>query len=388
MTFDELQLAFKERYQTGEGNLKAVFAPGRINLIGEHTDYNGGYVLPCAISNGTWLLAQSNSGGVLRFLSLNFSETAEIPIDKIGEKSKVSWVNYPLGVINQLLARGLKLTGLDMLFYGNIPNGAGLSSSASIEVATATLLNHCFNLGINDLEIVKLSQKAEVEFVGVNCGIMDQFAVTINRKNHALFLDCRTLDFELVPLAFDGYKIVICNTGIKRQLAQSKYNERVAECAKAIDFIKQVHPVDYLGQLTLSQYNSLKHLITDSAIRRRVTHVVTENQRVLDAVNALKNGNIKLFGSLMNASHHSLRYDYEVTGKELDVMVEEALKVDGVLGARMTGAGFGGCAITILNETAVDSFIDQVGERYKNKTGFIPEFYISETNDGAKMIFL
>ncbi len=386
MDFSNLQKRFPELYPSSGEGLVSAFAPGRVNLIGEHTDYNNGYVLPCAISTGTWLLARKNDDGLLRFASLNFNDSAEIPIEDVSGKSRVNWVNYPLGVINQLIAEGLKLSGLDLLFFGNIPNSAGLSSSASIEVVTATLLNHVFGLGINKTEIVKLSQKAENEFIGVNCGIMDQFAVTINQKNHALFLNCRTLGYELVPLKLDGYRIVILNTGKTRQLAESKYNERVAECARAVQYLSTIKPISSLGELTFQEFVGFRHIIPDITIRKRAHHVVSENQRVLDAVNALKNNNLRLFGSLMNASHNSLRYNYEVTGDELDTIVEAARNVDGVLGARMTGAGFGGCAVSIVDEQNVPLFIQQVAERYTRKTGLTPEFYVSETNHGAYII--
>lgn len=386
MDLINLQKRFNELYPTSGGDLSAAFAPGRVNLIGEHTDYNNGYVLPCAISTGTWLLARKNNETLLRFASLNFGDTAEIPLENISVKSRVKWVNYPLGVINQLINRGLKLYGLDLLFYGNIPNSAGLSSSASIEVVTATLLNHFFGLDINKVDIVKLSQKSENEFIGVNCGIMDQFAVTINRKDHTLFLNCRTLSYELVPLKLDGYRIVILNTGKQRLLAESKYNERVAECARAVQFLKTMKPISSLGELTFQEFIDFRHIIADITIRKRAHHVVSENQRVLDAVKALKNNNLRLFGSLMNASHNSLRYNYEVTGDELDAIVDAARNVDGVLGARMTGAGFGGCAVSIVAEKNIPLFIDQVGERYSKKTGLTPEFYVTETNHGACII--
>jgi galactokinase len=297
------------------------------------------------------------------------------------------WVNYPLGVIDQLKSHGLKPTGLDMLFWGNIPNSAGLSSSASIETVTAKALNDMFDLGLGMVDLVKLCQKAENQFVGVNCGIMDQFAVGMGKKDHAVFLNCATLDYELVPLVLGDYRVVIMNTNKQRGLADSKYNERVKECRQAVEYLQKSKPIQSLGELTYQEFVDLKHLIPDITIRKRAKHVVSENQRTLDAVTALKNNNLKMFGQLMNASHNSLRFDYEVTGDELDAIVEEARMVEGVLGARMTGAGFGGCAVSLVHHKAVDHFEEYVGEKYTQRTGLTPQFYISEIGDGTKKMF-
>jgi galactokinase len=331
-------------------------------------------------------LARKNNLDTIRFISGNFKQTAEIHLNAITQKHEVDWINYPLGVINELLDKGLQPTGLDLYFWGNIPAGAGLSSSASIEVVTAVVLNQLFNLNLSIIELVKLAQRAENNFVGVQCGIMDQFAVGLCEKNKALFLNCMTNEYELIPLELNNFKIVIANTGKQRQLAASKYNERVAECAKAVDFISRKKPIKSLGELTYQEFVDLSHIIPDITIRKRAKHVVSENQRVLDAVNALKAGNLRLFGSLMNASHNSLRYDYEVTGDELDIIVEEARNVEGVLGARMTGAGFGGCAVNLVNEMQVDAFIGIAGKNYEKRTGLKPEFYVSGAGDGAKII--
>ncbi|MBE0637244.1 MAG: galactokinase [Bacteroidales bacterium] len=386
MNLNQLKSAFHDRYPGGVDQLLIAFAPGRVNLIGEHTDYNGGFVLPCAISFGTWLLMRKNNDNLLRLASGNFDLSAEIPIEKVNQKNEVSWVNYPLGVINELIELGLNLSGLDLFFYGNIPSGAGLSSSASIEVVTAAALNQLYGLNLNLVDLVVLSQRAENRFVGVNCGIMDQFAVGLSKKGHALFLNCHSLNYELPPLNLGTYRIAIANTGKKRQLAESKYNERVSECDKAVEYISKVKPIGSLGELSYQEFVDLSHIIPDIIIRKRAKYVVSENQRVMDAVNALAKGNLRLFGSLMNASHNSLRFDYEVTGEELDVIVEEARNVEGVLGARMTGAGFGGCSVNIVAGSQLENFISQVGENYFKKTELHAEFYISETGDGVKIV--
>lgn len=374
------------RFGTEGKSPEAFFSPGRVNLIGEHTDYNNGFVFPCALTYGTYLLIRKNNLKVCRFASDNMSESFEIPIDKLSEKMPGKWVNYPLGVFDQLKGKGLKPTGLDMLFWGNIPNSAGLSSSASIETVTAKALNDLFGLGLGMVDLVKLCQKAENLFVGVSCGIMDQFAVGMGKKDHAVFLNCATLDYELVPLVLGDYRIVIMNTNKQRGLADSKYNERVKECRQAVEYLQKGKPINSLGELTYQEFVDLKHLIPDITIRKRAKHVVSENQRTLDAVTALKNNNLKTFGQLMNASHNSLRFDYEVTGDELDAIVEEARLVEGVLGARMTGAGFGGCAVSLVHHEAVDHFIDYVGKKYAERTGLTPQFYVSEIGDGTKKL--
>ena len=362
------------------------FAPGRVNLIGEHTDYNNGYVLPCALKFGTWLLIRKRNNDIINLVSENFKYTTNIPFPNINKKHGTEWVNYPLGVINQLQAKGLKPEGVDMLYFGNIPTGSGLSSSASIEVVTAEAFNDLFNLNLGEVEIVKLSQKAENEFVGVNCGIMDQFAVGMGKADYAIFLDCGTLNYQLVPLELQDYKIVISNTNKQRKLAGSKYNERVAECAMAVKHLNKVRPLQTLSELTFQEFIDLKQHIPDITIRKRAKHVVSEDQRVLDAVKALKENNLKIFGELMNASHNSLRYDYEVTGRELDILSELARKRKGVLGSRMTGAGFGGCTVSLVRETDIENFILEVGQTYHELTGLKAEFYISEVGDGVRRV--
>ncbi len=382
----KLHQSFQTRFGNDDKKPDAFFSPGRVNLIGEHTDYNNGFVFPCALTYGTYLLIRKNDTGICRFASDNMTESFEIKTDKLAEKLPGKWVNYPLGVIDQLKNRGLTPTGWDMLFWGNIPGSAGLSSSASIETVTAKALNDAYYLGLEMIDLVKLSQKAENEFVGVNCGIMDQFAVGMGKKDHAVFLNCETLDYELVPLVLGDYRIVIMNTNKSRGLADSKYNERVKECSQAVDFLSKRKPIGSLGELSYQEFVDLKHLIPDITIRKRAKHVVSENQRTLDAVAALKNNNLKTFGQLMNASHNSLRFDYEVTGNELDAIVEEARMVEGVLGARMTGAGFGGCAVSLVHKDSVEKFKTHVEKNYTKRTGLKPIFYISEIGDGTKKI--
>lgn len=386
MDLNQLKNSFIQQFGGSSEGLKIYFSPGRVNLIGEHTDYNNGYVLPCAITYGSYLLIRKRDDNRIRMASENFDYGGEFSPSDLANKLPGNWMNYPLAVFDQFIKKGFRPGGLNMLFAGNIPNGAGLSSSASIEMVTAFMLNDVYGLAYSMLDLVKMSQKAENEFVGVNCGIMDQFAVGMGKKDCALFLDCGTLDYELVPLDLTGYKIVIANTNKKRGLADSKYNERVAECAKAVAYLSKSKAIKTLSDLSFPEFIHNKHLIPDITIRKRAKHVLSENHRVLDAVNALREDKLPLFGKLMNASHNSLRYDYEVTGMELDVMVEEARKIDGVLGARMTGAGFGGCAIALVEEDRVAFFKYQVGKKYKERTGLEAEFYISEIGDGTAAI--
>jgi galactokinase len=383
MDFVKLKDSFFQHFGKPELPINIYFAPGRVNLIGEHTDYNMGYVLPCALTYGTYLLIRKNTDNVIRLVSENFEFKAEVPLDSVNQKQGSEWVNYPLGVLTQLLEHGFEPNGMDLLYFGNIPNGAGLSSSASIEVVTAMAIDHIFSLGLDKVDLVKLSRKAENDFIGVNCGIMDQFAVGMGKKNHAIFLDCGTLDYELVPLDLGDYKIVIANTNKQRGLADSKYNERVSECQSAVKYLNKTKTINALGELTYQEFIDSKHHIPDITTRKRAKHVVSENQRVLDAVTALKRNNLRLFGKLMNASHNSLRHDYEVTGIELDTLTELARGIEGVLGSRMTGAGFGGCTVSLVHAGVIDGFIEKVGFGYKEQTGLKAEFYISEIGDGV-----
>lgn len=361
------------------------FSPGRVNLIGEHTDYNGGYVFPCALSFGTYLLIAKNNSDKLRFRTTNFGFTKEVPVSEI-KKYGNEWINYPLGVIDQFIKEGLSIEGMDFLYSGDIPNGAGLSSSASIEVVTAKAINDMYNIGMSLTDIALLGQRAENQFVGVNCGIMDQFAVANGKENHAIFLNCDTLDYEQVPVKLEGYKLIISNTNKRRGLADSKYNERRSECDKAVEYISKKQPIKLLGELSMNQFEELKDAIPDEVVMRRARHVVSEIDRVLVAVKELKNDQLDKFGALMNGSHDSLRDDYEVTGLELDTLVEEARKIDGVIGSRMTGAGFGGCTVSLVKEEAVESFKKEVGPAYKRITGIAADFYVAEIGDGVKLV--
>jgi len=386
MNLQILKEKFASIYATDDKGIRVYFSPGRVNLIGEHTDYNGGYVFPCALNFGTTLLVKENHKDVFRFSTTNFEHTSEISIKPPFIKAGKEWYYYPLGVIDQFSKMGISFRGLDFLFSGDIPNGAGLSSSASIEMVTAYAINDIFSVKEDMISLVKLSQKAENQFIGVNCGIMDQFAVGMGAENKAIFLNCATLDYELVPLIIKGYKLIISNTNKRRGLADSKYNERRAECDTAVENLSQVKKIKNLSELSFSRFLEIHDMITSPVVRRRAKHVISENQRVLDAIVALKEGNLPLFGQLMNASHDSLRDDYEVTGIELDTLVEEARKIPGVLGSRMTGAGFGGCTVSLVHQDSVDEFIEQVAIGYLERTGLKAEFYVAEVGDGTKRV--
>ncbi len=383
MTNQQLKQEIIARFGGADENIRCFFSPGRVNLIGEHTDYNGGYVFPCALSFGTYLAVRKNNLNSIRFASGNMPFITSIPLSRLGEKIAKEWVNYPLGVINEFIKDKHQVQGLDMYYYGNVPSGAGLSSSASIEVVTAFALSQVLGFDYSMIDLVKISQKAENLFVGVNCGIMDQFASGMGKKDHAIMLDCNTLKYDLVPVKLRGYKIVIANTNKRRGLADSKYNERRAECDKAVEYINRKHPIQFLAELTNKDFIKYAQLIPDETIRRRARHVVSENQRVLEAVDQLKAGNIMNFGLLMNASHDSLRDDYEVTGVELDTLVDEARKIEGTIGSRMTGAGFGGCTVSLVAEDSIDEFIASVGTNYKEITGLQADFYIADIGNGA-----
>lgn len=385
MNNQELKNRFTEIY--GEGAEPSLFfAPGRINLIGEHIDYNGGNVFPCALDFGTTAVARKRDDNRIKFASLNLPLTVTVDVDHIVYDEKDDWANYPKGVIDQFLQRGFTLGGFEVLYDGTIPNGAGLSSSASVELVTSVLLKDFFHCDIDQVEMVKLSQKAENEFVGVNCGIMDQFAIGMGKKDMAIYLNCDTLEYEYAPVNLQGMKLVIGNTNKRRGLADSKYNERRKECDMAVAALQTRLDIDYLADLTPKEWEDNKHLITDEIVRKRGEHAVYENARVKTAVAKLNEGDLEAFGKLLNESHKSLRDLYEVTGFELDTMVEEAWKTEGVLGSRMTGAGFGGCTISIVKDEAVENFKKQVGENYKKKTGLKADFYIANIGDGARKI--
>ncbi|MFO7935718.1 MAG: galactokinase [Bacteroidales bacterium] len=386
MHIKELKETMNSLYGSSDEPLSVYFSPGRVNLIGEHTDYNGGYVLPCALSFGTYLLVRKNGSRVVRFATTNFDHRGEADLDAPFQKAGRSWINYPVGVLNEFRKMAHEIEGVDLLYSGDIPNGAGLSSSASIEMVTAYAMNDLFRFGLDRMSLALLSQRAENLFVGVNCGIMDQFASGMGMKDHALFLNCDTLEHERVPLRLEGMKIMIANTNKRRGLADSKYNERRAQCDAAVEALRKGKPIRNLSDLTMEEFEQYAHLITDEVVRKRARHVISENSRTLAAVDALNKGEIQLFGELMYQSHESLRADYEVTGPELDALVDEARKIDGTIGSRMTGAGFGGCTVSILREEAVETFIREVGAAYKVKTEVNPDFYVAEIGDGSKRV--
>ncbi len=387
MDLKKLNQQFFSLYGNPNEQPGLYFAPGRVNLIGEHTDYNDGFVLPCAIQVGTYLLIRKNNDKRIRLTSVNKTFSTVIPSDEPLTRIGNEWVNYPLGIFNEFRQRKIQLPGFDLLFSGDIPDGAGLSSSASLEMVTAYALANILDIEeLSMTDLIKLSRQAENEFTGVNCGIMDQFAVGLSSRDHALFLNCKTLEYKRVPFMLNGYKLVIANTNKKRGLSDSKYNERVAECQLAVTAISQFFPISKLGEISFMQFYKLQDQIHDEVIRKRARHVISENQRVQNAVSSLMKGDLLQFGALMNASHESLRQNYEVTGIELDTIVEEAQKINGVLGARMTGAGFGGCSVNLVKEDVVGKFIQQVGEGYHSKTGLTAEFYIAQASNGVREI--
>lgn len=375
---------FKEVYgEEGE----AFFAPGRVNLIGEHTDYNGGHVFPCALTIGTYAAVRKRNDRKLRFFSMNFKHLGiiESSLDDLKPRREAGWTNYPKGVMWAFGEKGYQIEqGIDLMLFGNIPNGSGLSSSASVEVVTGYILNELFGFGISNQDLALIGQFSENNFNGVNCGIMDQFAIAMGKEEHAIFLDTADLSFEYAPLKLEeaGTKIVISCSNKKRGLGDSKYNERRAECEQALEEIQKKMDIKTLGDLTEEQFEQVKDAIGDETRRKRAKHAVYENQRTIKAVQALQANDIALFGELMNASHVSLRDDYEVTGKELDALAEAAWKIDGVIGSRMTGAGFGGCTVSLVKDEVVDTFIEQVGREYKEKVGYVADFYVVEIGSG------
>lgn len=384
MIWEEVLVKFKELFGD-EGEIGVYFAPGRVNMIGEHTDYNGGHVFPCALTIGTYGVARKREDQKLRFYSMNFEQLGviESSIVDLKPEKEADWTNYPKGMIWAFGEKGMKTEqGMDLVLFGNIPNGSGLSSSASVEVLTGFILKDLFGFEVTNQEIALIGQYSENKFNGVNCGIMDQFAIAMGKAGHAIFLDTATLQYEYAPIQLKDAKIVISCSNKKRGLGDSKYNERRGECESALAQIGEVIGINALGDLTEEQFEQYKDSIKDSVCQKRAKHAVYENQRTIKAVEALKNNNVTLFGELMNASHVSLRDDYEVTGIELDTLVEEAWKVEGVIGSRMTGAGFGGCTVSIVKESAVDEFIEKVGAAYQKKIGYGADFYVVEIGDG------
>jgi len=374
-------IAWKEEFFLDKKLDRKFFAPGRVNLIGEHTDYNGGHVFPCAINFGNYGVARIRDDHTIRLLSGNVSPACELNLDVI--RPTQNWSDYPKGVINEFIKLGHSLSGFDFYIWGDIPNSAGLSSSASIELLTAVALNSLFDCGLTMKEMVLLCQRAENQFVGVNCGIMDQYAVGMGKKDHALLLNCNEMQHEYVPLNLDGYALVIANTNMKRGLADSKYNERRAECDKALRILQEVCDVKSLCEIDIETFEKYRHKLTDSVIEKRAAHAIYENARTIEAVRVLNAGDIQHFGNMMRDSHISLRDLYEVTGEELDALAESAWETKGVISSRMTGAGFGGCTVSIVKEDCVDDFIQNVGESYTRRTGLKADFYKTSTGSGA-----
>lgn len=384
MTEKELVEKFGEIYGP-EGEIRVYFAPGRVNLIGEHTDYNGGHVFPCALTIGTYLAARKRKDRNLKFYSVNLAGMGaiQISLDNLKPKENGEWTNYPAGVIWAFEGRGMKLDcGLDIAIYGNIPNGSGLSSSASLEVVAGYMLKDMFGFDVSNQDIALIGQYSENNFNGCNCGIMDQFASAMGKKDHAIFLDTSDLSYAYAPIVLDGAKIVVTNSKVKHSLVTSAYNDRRNESAKALADLQEVCGIESLGELTCEEFERFKSSIKDETNRRRAKHAVYENQRTIQAVEALKNKDLVTFGKLMNASHVSLRDDYETSCEECDILAEEAWKTPGVIGSRITGGGFGGCTVSIVEDEAIDSFKENLTKVYEEKVGKTPEFYVVEIGDG------
>lgn len=392
-TIGELKKKFIDIYGGSEDGLRVFMAPGRVNLIGEHTDYNGGFVFPAALTMNTTIIARKRNDNIIKLCATDLPDRVEADITKLGDYKDLKWGNYQIGVAYELEKLGYDIVGCEILSHGTIPYGGGLSSSASIEVSVAVMFATFSNekkgiaSDIDMIEMAKVSQRTEHTYAGVNCGIMDQFASAMGKKDMAIFLNCRTLDYKLVPLKMDGYKLIIANTNKKRGLADSKYNERRNECESAFEILKEAMPEKTcLGDISIEEFEKHSSLIKNQIIKNRAAHVIYEDDRVLKSVTALENGDLLTFGKLMIQSHNSLRDLYEVTGIELDTLVEEALKIDGTIGSRMTGAGFGGCSVSLVKEDAVDKFIELVGKNYTEKIGYAPSFYVSEISDGGMEI--
>lgn len=379
---------FEELFGSAEG-VNVYFSPGRVNMIGEHTDYNGGHVFPCALTIGTYMAVKKREDRKLRFYSMNFEKLGviESSLDGIKPEDAAEWTNYPKGVMWAFAGRGFAMDrGLDMVIYGNIPAGSGLSSSASLEVVTGYMLKDMYGFDVSNVNIALIGQYSENNFNGMNCGIMDQFASAMGKKDNAIFLDTSDLSYEYAPLVLDGAKILITNSNVKHKLVDSKYNERRTECETALKELQEVIGIKTLGDLTEEQFETYKSAIKDEVRQRRAKHAVYENQRTIRAVEALKNKDVELFGRLMNASHVSLRDDYEVSCEECDILAEEAWKIDGVIGSRITGGGFGGCTVSIVKEEAIDDFIEKVGAAYEKRAGKKADFYTVDIGDGPSRL--
>ena len=384
---------FIDIYGGTKDGLRVFESPGRVNLIGEHTDYNGGFVFPAALTMKTTIVARKRNDNKIVLRATDLDVVVEADIDNLENYKGIKWGDYQIGVANELQKKGYDIVGCDLLYDDTVPHGGGLSSSAAIEVATSVLFTTFSNekngisKDIDMVEMALIGQKAEHSYVGVKCGIMDQFASAMGKKDHAIFLDCKTLDYKYVPIKLDGKKIVLSNTKKKHSLGASKYNERRQECDEGYAILKQYLPnANCLGEISLEEFNMYKDKIENEVVRKRIEHVISEDDRVLRSIKALEAGDVREFGKLMNQSHDSLRDLYEVTGFELDTMVEEARKIDGVIGSRMTGAGFGGCTVSIVEADAVDTYIETVGKNYTEKTGLSPEFYVSEIGNGGREV--
>ena len=388
----EIINSFISLYGGDDSDIRVFSSPGRVNLIGEHTDYNGGFVFPAALTQSSTVAVRKTDTGFIRIAATDLPDRVALDIEKLGEYRNLRWGNYQAGVAYVMQQEGYYIQSCDILYNDTVPFGAGLSSSAAIEVVMSLVLaQFSYENGVTDkpnmIELAKISQKAENTYCGVNCGIMDQFASAMGRKNHAIFLDCKDLSFKYVPLDLSGYKIVIGNTNKKRSLAESKYNERRAQCEEALAQLKIAYSdAECLRDIPAEKFEDAKELIIDDVCRMRAEHVVYECDRVLKSVEALESGNLRDFGNLMTASHISLRDLYEVTGPHLDIMVEESLAIEGCIGARMTGAGFGGCTVSIVADYAVEGFISEVGYNYQARTGIVPAFYVTEAGDGGREI--
>lgn len=363
----------------------AYFAPGRVNLIGEHTDYNGGHVFPCALTIGTYAAVKKRDDRVLRFYSMNFPNKGviESSLDDLKPSEAAGWTNYLKGVMWAFEERGMKLTsGMDILLNGNIPNGSGLSSSASIEVLMGYILKDVFGFEVTNQDLALIGQYSENNFNGMNCGIMDQFASAMGKKDCAIFLDTATLEFEYAPVKLKGMKIVVTNSKVKHSLVDSAYNDRRTSCETALKELQTVVDIKGLGDLTEKEFEKYKDAIKDPDRQRKAKHAVYENQRAIKAVTSLKKGEINVFGKLMNDSHVSLRDDYEVSCEEIDVLVDAAWSVEGVIGSRITGGGFGGCTVSIVEDGAIDRFKSVLTRCYKDNFNLEPEFYVVEIGNG------
>ena len=388
MVWENVLAKFKELFGD-EGEIGVYFAPGRVNMIGEHTDYNGGHVFPCALTIGTYGVARKRNDKKLRFYSMNFEQLGvlESSVENLKPEKEADWTNYPKGVMWAFGEKGMKVEqGMDLVLFGNIPNGSGLSSSASVEVLTGFILRDMFGFDVTNQDIALIGQYSENNYNGCNCGIMDQFASAMGKKDNAIFLDCNTLDFEYAPIVLDGAKIVVTNSMVKHSLVTSAYNDRRNESAQALKDLQTVCDIKTLGDLTDEEFEAHKDAIKDEVARKRGKHAVYENQRTIKAVKALKENDIETFGKLMNASHVSLRDDYETSCPEVDVLVDEAWKIPGVIGSRITGGGFGGCTVSIVKDEAIDQFKANLTKAYEEKVGKTPEFYVVSIGDGPSRL--